>query len=294
MKIGIIGLGLIGGSIFKDLKKLNYNVIGVSKSQIGENIYDNYSVLKDCEIVFICSAMNKTLSILDELENILSPQTIVTDVCSLKKFVCQKQRPYKFIPSHPMAGTEKKGYENSFEGMFNGAKWVVTPVFGDDDRLIEIIKMLGATPIVTTPEKHDEAVALISHMPMLISQAIFKTAQNNELALNIASSGFRDMTRLAMSNEEMANDIDHQSENAQTGIVEDETETVEVTGTLAYLRGGCNIRSYRNVADNIIGYASEGQTYRIEPSQCTASWVAIYVDDTTIGYIAADFCHIEN
>ncbi len=95
-------------------------------------------------------------------------------------------------------------------------------------------------------------------------------------------------------NEEMANDIDHQSENAQTGIVEDETETVEVTGTLAYLRGGCNIRSYRNVADNIIGYASEGQTYRIEPSQCTASWVAIYVDDTTIGYIAADFCHIEN
>lgn len=109
-------------------------------------------------------------------------------------------------------------------------------------------------------------------------------------------------------NEEMANDIDHeenvhdeneqivdsQSENAQTGIVEDETETVEVTGTLAYLRGGCNIRSYRNVADNIIGYANEGQTYRIEPSQCTASWVAIYVDDTTIGYIAADFCHIEN
>jgi arogenate dehydrogenase (NADP+) len=220
MKIGIIGLGLIGGSIFKDLKKLNYNVIGVSKSQIGENIYDNYSVLKDCEIVFICSAMNKTLSILDELENILSPQTIVTDVCSLKKFVCQKQRPYKFIPSHPMAGTEKKGYENSFEGMFNGAKWVVTPVFGDDDRLIEIIKMLGATPIVTTPEKHDEAVALISHMPMLISQAIFKTAQNNELALNIASSGFRDMTRLAMSNEEMANDmITMNSENIKNAVL---------------------------------------------------------------------------
>jgi prephenate dehydrogenase len=65
MKIGIIGLGLIGGSIFKDLKKLNYDVVGVSKSQTGEGIYKDYSILKDCEIVFVCSAMNKTLAILD-------------------------------------------------------------------------------------------------------------------------------------------------------------------------------------------------------------------------------------
>ena len=220
MKIGVIGLGLIGGSIFKDLIKLGYDVVGVSQSQTGENIYKDYSALKDCEIIFVCSAMNKTLNILEELEKFLSAETVVTDVCSLKKFVCQKQRPYKFIPSHPMAGTEKKGFENSFEGMFNGAKWIVTPVFGEDNRLIEIIKKLGATPVITTPEKHDEAVAIISHMPMLISQAIFKTAQDNELALNIAASGFRDMTRLAMSNEEMANDmITMNSENIQNAIL---------------------------------------------------------------------------
>ena len=220
MKIGVIGLGLIGGSIFKDLIKLGYDVVGVSQSQTGENIYKDYSALKDCEIIFVCSAMNKTLNILEELEKFLSAETVVTDVCSLKKFVCQKQRPYKFITSHPMAGTEKKGFENSFEGMFNGAKWIVTPVFGEDNRLIEIIKKLGATPVITTPEKHDEAVAIISHMPMLISQAIFKTAQDNELALNIAASGFRDMTRLAMSNEEMANDmITMNSENIQNAIL---------------------------------------------------------------------------
>ena len=220
MKIGIIGLGLIGGSIFKDLKKLGYDVIGVSNSQTGENIFKDYSVLKDCEIVFVCSAMNKTLEILDRLESILPSQTIVTDVCSLKRFVCKKQRPYKFIPSHPMAGTEKKGFENSFEGMFKGAKWVITPVFGEDERLINIIKELGAVPVITTPDEHDNAVALISHMPMLISQAIFKTAQDNELALNIASSGFRDMTRLAMSNEEMANDmITMNAENIQNAVL---------------------------------------------------------------------------
>lgn len=220
MKIGVVGLGLIGGSIFKDLIKLDYDVIGISQSQTGANIYKNYSMLKDCDLVFVCSAMNKTLEILDKLENILSPKTVVTDVCSLKEFVCKKQRPYKFIPSHPMAGTEHKGFENSFEGLFKGAKWVITPVFGQEEILIKIIETLGATPVITTPSKHDEAVALISHMPMVIAQAIFKTARNNELALNIASSGFRDMTRLAMSNTEMANDmVQMNSDNIQTAIL---------------------------------------------------------------------------
>ncbi len=220
MKIGIIGLGLIGGSIFKDLKKLDYEVIAVSNSQTGEKIYKDYDILKTCDIVFVCSAMNKTLEILDKLENILPPDTVVTDVCSLKKFVCTKNRTYKFIPSHPMAGTEHKGYKNSFEGLFKGAKWVITPVFGKDERLVEIIEQLGAKPVITTPEKHDEAAALISHMPMVIAQAIFKTAQDNELALEIAASGFRDMTRLAMSNTEMANDmVQMNSDNIQTAIL---------------------------------------------------------------------------
>ena len=220
MKIGVIGLGLIGGSIFKDLRKLNYDVIAISQSPNGENIYKSYENLKDCNLIFVCSPMNKTLNILDELEKYIKPETIVTDVCSIKSFVCQKARPYKFIPSHPMAGTEHKGYENSFEGLFKGAKWVITPIFGEDKKLVEIIKQLGASPIVTTPKKHDEAVALISHMPMVIAQAIFKTAQDNPLALEIAASGFRDMTRLAMSNTEMANDmVQMNSENIQTSIL---------------------------------------------------------------------------
>ena len=220
MKIGVVGLGLIGGSIFKDLLKLEYNVVGVSQSQTGVNIYKTYDALKDCEIVFVCTPMNKTLAILEELEKFLTPNTIVTDVCSLKRFVSQKKYSYNFIPSHPMAGTEHKGFENSFEGMFKGAKWVITAPITKDNVLINIIKQLGAEPIFTTPDEHDRAVALISHMPMLISQAIFKTAQNNELALLIASSGFRDMTRLALSNTEMANDmINMNSDNIENVIL---------------------------------------------------------------------------
>ncbi len=205
MKIGVIGLGLIGGSIYKDLKKLGYDMVAVSKSQNGEGIYKDYSVLTDCDLVFVCTPMNKTLAVLDDLENILKPETVVTDVCSLKRFVCQKERPYKFIPSHPMAGTEKQGFENSFEGLFTGAKWIVTK--NPPQLLAEIITALGAELVITTPEEHDEAVALISHMPMVVAQAIFKAASNNKLALKIAASGFRDMTRLAMSNTEMANDM---------------------------------------------------------------------------------------
>jgi len=220
MKIGIVGLGLIGGSIFKDLKKLGYDVVAVSQSQNGKNIYKDYEILKTCNLIFVCSAMNKTLEILDRLEEILSAETVVTDVCSLKCFVCKKERPYKLVPSHPMAGTEHNGYEYSFEGLFKGAKWVITPVFGKDETLENIIKELGAKPLITTPQKHDEAAALISHMPMVIAQAIFKTAQDNELAMEMAASGFRDMTRLAMSNVEMANDmVQMNADNIQTSIL---------------------------------------------------------------------------
>lgn len=210
MKIGIIGLGLIGGSIYKDLKKHNYDVIAVSKSQDGDGIYKDYSVLKSCDVVFVCSAMNKTLAILDELETVLPQNTVVTDVCSLKGFVSKKKRPYRFIPSHPMAGTEHKGFENSFEGLFRGAKWVFTPITHDEEGLkvlTDLAKEIGAKPVITTPTKHDEAVALISHMPMVVAQALFLAAEDNPLALEIAASGFRDMTRLALSNEEMAEDM---------------------------------------------------------------------------------------
>lgn len=219
MKIGVIGLGLIGGSIFKELMSKNYDVVGISNSQKGEKIFKNYDKLKDCNLIFVCSAMNKTLKILDNLNNYVNKDTIVADVCSLKEFVTGKAYNYKFIPSHPMAGTEKKGFENSFIGLFKGAKWAII----SDEKsniLIDIIKELGAIPIFTNAKDHDEAVALISHMPLVLSQALFYTAKDNKLALELASSGFRDMTRLAMSNTEMACDmVKMNSKNIEQAIL---------------------------------------------------------------------------
>lgn len=237
MKIGIIGLGLIGGSLFKDLQK-DYDVIAVSQSQNGDRIYKDYEILKDRDIIFVCTPMNKTLKVLDDLEDILPQTATVTDVCSLKEFVCKKQRPYNFIPSHPMAGTEHKGFENSFEGLFKGAKWVITPISPRPHRereqlyeqgevtnageglLLSIINHLGATPVFTTAEEHDKAVAMISHMPMVIAQALVLAAKDNPLAMEIASSGFRDTTRLALSNEEMACDmVSMNSKNIEQAIL---------------------------------------------------------------------------
>jgi len=223
MKIGVLGLGLIGGSIFKNLSGQGFDVIGISSSQAGKNITSDWSELKSCEVVFVCTPMNSCLETLDKLEEILPSETIVTDVCSLKSFVCKKARSFKFIPSHPMAGTEHKGFENSFPELFSGAKWVLTPVFGNDgiDILTDLIHKMGAETLITTPDKHDEAAALISHMPLVIAQALYMTASDNELALKMASSGFRDMTRLALSNEEMAVDMfSMNSQNIETAILQ--------------------------------------------------------------------------
>lgn len=212
MKIGVIGLGLIGGSIFKKLKELNkYEVVGVSRTVKGINISDDYKALSECDLIFVCTPMSVTLDILDKLENYIDEHTVVTDVCSLKCFVSKKKYKYCFIPSHPMAGTENSGWENSFQELFNGARWVITPINGqiidEQEKLESLIEEMGAHIVITTPEEHDKAVALISHMPMVVAQALCENIKDNQLAQTLAASGFRDTTRLALSNTQMASDM---------------------------------------------------------------------------------------
>lgn len=212
MKIGVVGLGLIGGSIFKNLLESKiHDLVGISRSVDEFNVSKDYNNLKGCDLVFVCTPMNVTLEILDKLEGILEENTIVTDVCSLKEFVSKKNYKYKFIPSHPMAGTEHNGWDYAFPDLFKGAVWAVTPKEDTDKKdyetLKSVIEELGAKTILTTPQEHDKAVALISHTPMLIAQALCKNIEDNELAQTLASTGFKDTTRLALSNTEMANDM---------------------------------------------------------------------------------------
>lgn len=231
MKIGIVSLGLIGGSLLKVLSETDHIIYTVTRNKetiekakkYTLNSSDNLETLKDCDVVFVASPINKTIEILDKLENIVAKNCIVLDCASVKEFVMQKQRPYKFIGSHPMAGTEFNGFDASFKELFIGAKWVLTPsenINNSEIKFVEdIITKTGANIIITTAKEHDEAVALISHMPLIVSQALFYSAKNNNLALKLASSGFRDMTRLSISNLEMAKDMkDFNSYNIDKAI----------------------------------------------------------------------------
>ncbi len=222
-KIGVIGLGLIGGSIFKDLKKLGFDCVGISQSQQGiENVYSDYSYLSDRELIFVCKEMSKTLETLKAIEPYLSENTIVTDVCSLKEFLTKQEYKFRFVPSHPMAGTEFSGWQSAKEGLFEGAKWVVTPIEQDYHACVleDVILKLGAEVVYATAEEHDKAVAMISHTPMVMAQALFKMSEGNKLAQKLASSGFRDMTRLALSSIDMAEDmVSMNSKNIQECIL---------------------------------------------------------------------------
>ena len=219
MKVGIISLGLIGASILKAISNHGFEIICVTRNpdsiekarKYRAEASNDIKTLKDCEIVFVCSPISETLRILDELENIVKPDCVVLDTASVKEFVTAKERPYKFIGSHPMAGTAQSGFDAGFKELFEGAKWVLCPSKNieekDIDKAKTVIKQTGASTIFADPKEHDLAVALISHAPMYVSQAIFETIKDNYLAKQLASSGFRDMTRLAMSNTQMAEDM---------------------------------------------------------------------------------------
>ncbi len=208
MKIGVIGLGLIGGSILKCLSK-SHEMFGVSASSVDEaSLYaktsTRFDILSSCDVVFVCRPMNKINETLQALNNVVSPNTLVTEISSVKNFVLRDGLNYELISSHPMAGSEKTGFSASNIHLFEGAKWVLEK---HNDVFEELIKEMGATPVVCSNEEQDKACAAISHFPLLLSIALFDEARNNDFAKLLASSGFRDMTRLASGSPQMSLDF---------------------------------------------------------------------------------------
>jgi len=229
--IAVIGLGLIGGSILKALGPKNFHLIAVSgreetivkAKELG--LADEYSTdieaVKDAKIVFICTPIHKIIPFIDKVSQVVSPDCIITDVASLKGFIIDHvdncEFLINFIGGHPMAGTEHKGIDNAIDNLFENAKWVLTPSrwseSQDIEELKEVISSIGAKVIIANPYEHDKAVALISHLPLLLSQSLFgmvdKYPDENirDLALSLAASGFRDTTRLAATNPELAKDM---------------------------------------------------------------------------------------
>lgn len=216
ISVGIIGLGLIGGSIERrlGLKPELYEVKAVSISQGRAFTIED---LKNEDIVFICSPQSQVNSVLDQIALLQSKdqtafvKTIITDVASTKtriKHEAELLGIKNFVAGHPMAGTEKQGYENSFPELFEGAKWILDSDARDFPILENIIKgELGAVIEYMDVEVHDKAVAVTSHLPLVLSLILAKMGMDYSPAHKTIGPGFKGMVRLAGGNISMGKEI---------------------------------------------------------------------------------------
>lgn len=225
MNIGIVGLGLIGGSLGLDLRELGYQVWGVSRypgtcqRAIERGVVDQASVelrlLAAADVVFVCTPIGAIASTIKQLVPHLAPNAIVTDVGSVKTAVVESVAPLwqNFVGGHPMAGTAESGIEAAIYGLFRDNPYVLTPVADTPESALrvveEIVRSLTSRVYFCRPEDHDRAVAWISHLPVMVSANLIEACLGEtnpavlELAQQLASSGFRDTSRVGGGNPEL-------------------------------------------------------------------------------------------
>lgn len=232
-RITIIGLGLIGGSLGLALKAANLReieIVGfdkdssvISKAQKkgaidrGERSLER--AVRDTALVLLATPVLSMRRLLSEIAPYLREGAIVTDTGSTKAVIHQWASEFlpedvSFIGGHPMAGKETAGIDAAEATLFKGKAYCVSPAVGASEGAVKavlgIITTIGARPVFMDPEEHDSYVAAISHLPIILATSLFRTARSSlawpELA-NLASSGFRDTTRLASSEPELSHDI---------------------------------------------------------------------------------------
>ena len=225
MNIGIVGLGLIGGSIGLDLRSRGFAVFGVSSREqtcqravalgVADAASINLSDMAAADVIFICTPLGSIESIAQKLVPHLSPDTILTDVGSVKTPIVQPVSSLwpNFVGGHPMAGTAESGIEAAVRDLFVGRPYVVTPTAQTPmlavEKVEEIARSLGAKVYRCGPEEHDRAVAGISHLPIVASATLIAACDQEgdrdivKLAQHLASSGFRDTSRVGGGNPEL-------------------------------------------------------------------------------------------
>ena len=229
MKIGIVGLGLIGGSLGLKLQRLNHTIYGVANNKINEKkakernltnfVSCDLGALKECSLIILALPIKDLINPSQELKDAIPRDSIVTDVGSIKEPIIktwEKIHPL-FIGSHPMAGTEKKGVDSGFESLFRNAKWIITPTSKSNanavNTLSKIITSMGCELCKVSPKYHDEAVSLVSHLPIFLASTLIETAHREknksllDLTQKLAASGFADTTRVGGGNPQLGLDL---------------------------------------------------------------------------------------
>ncbi len=227
-KVGIIGLGLIGGSLAKALKnRLDiHNIVAfnrhddVLKEAYQEGVISEYTtevnhIFAGCDIVFICTPVDKIFEYTIKLLPFISKDCIVTDVGSTKGSLYEKMETLgdrvTFIGGHPMTGAERFRYQASREHLFENAYYIMTPGNGVTEAQAEefknMILAIGAIPINVSCSEHDRIVAAISHVPHIMASALVNTVKKlddeKQYMHLLAAGGFKDVTRIASSSPDM-------------------------------------------------------------------------------------------
>ncbi len=222
MNVGILGLGLIGGSMARAYKKAGHTVYAfdtdketLSFAKLSENADFTMSEknIGVCELLLLATLPDAAVKYLENNAKYINKNTFVIDCCGTKKNVCKAgfalagKYGFTFIGGHPMAGTHKSGFKNSRSDMFKGAPMVLVPPVFDNPSLIskaeELLAPAGFGSFsVTTAEKHDEMIAFTSQMPHIISNAFIKSP--SALSHKGFSAGsYKDLTRVAWLNAPM-------------------------------------------------------------------------------------------
>ena len=223
--VGIVGLGLIGGSLGLDLRQQGLEVRAlVHRSSTAERarqrgladqVDTDPGVLQPCGLIVLALPLDRLLDPPSRLREALPAQAVITDVGSVKAPVVERWQRWhpRFVASHPMAGTADSGVEAGITGLFAGRPWVATPTADTNADALEQVRQLaqrvGAQWLSCDPQQHDRAVALISHMPVLVSAALLEAADGEAdggtaaLAKQLASSGFADTSRIGGGNPEL-------------------------------------------------------------------------------------------
>jgi arogenate dehydrogenase (NADP+) len=224
--VGIVGLGLIGGSLGLDLRARGAAVHALVHRQttaeralergLADRVDTNPQVLQDCGLIVLALPLDRLLDPGPALRAALPARAVITDVGSVKLPVLERWQPWhqRFVASHPMAGTAQAGVEAGIRGLFAGRPWVATPTAATDPEALAAVQALAeavdAEWLQCEAGAHDRAVALISHMPVLVSAALLQAAEHGgdeagatALVRRLASSGFADTSRIGGGNPEL-------------------------------------------------------------------------------------------
>ena len=233
-RIALIGIGLIGSSIARDIRELGLarEVVVSTRSEETLNRAEELKLgtsyttsvadaVREADLVIVSVPVGASEEVAKQIAPHLKAGAIVTDVGSTKASVIAQMAPHMpehvhFIPGHPLAGTEKSGPDAGFAGLFRDRWCIFTPLPGTDaaalDRLKGFWLALGSRVDEMDPEHHDKVLAIVSHLPHIIAYNIVGTADDlstvtESEVIKYSASGFRDFTRLAASDPTMWRDI---------------------------------------------------------------------------------------